>query len=171
MLWNLLSNSSEADVDNTGTIIFFVVMIALIVLFMFWNRKSQKKREAEINATLDAIQPGNKVKTIGGICGIVVEVCPDDGTFVLETGSEASGKSYIKLDRKSVYQTDAVAKTEAPVEEPAEETAETPVEETVEEPVFVEETPVEVTEEVTEEATEEVTEEVTEEPAAEESAE
>ena len=143
MLWNLLTNSSsDGQQDNLGTIIFFVVMIALIALFMFWNRKSQKKREAEMNATLDAIQPGNKVKTIGGICGIVVEICPEDGTFILETGSEASGKSYIKFDKKSVYQTDAVPSTVVPVEE----AEETPVEETVEEAVF-EEAPVEVTEE------------------------
>ena len=149
MFWNLLTNTSSTapKQDSTGTIIFFVVMIALIVLFMFWNRKSQKKRQAEIDATLDAIQPGNKVKTIGGICGIVVEICPEDGTFVLETGSETSGKSYIKLDRKSVYQTDAVAKTEAPVEAAEEESVEAPVE-TAEEAVFEEEAPAaEVTEE------------------------
>ena len=142
MLWNLLTSSTTTETDNTGTIIFFGVMIALIVLFMVWNRKSQKKREAEINATLDAIQPGNKVKTIGGICGIVVEICPDDGTFILETGSEASGKSYIKLDRKSVYQTDAVAKTEAPVDE----VVDAPVEDSADEAVFEEEIPVETTE-------------------------
>ena len=147
MLWNLLTSSTTPEQDSTGTIIFFVVMIALIVLFMFWNRKSQKKRQAEIDATLDAIQPGNKVKTIGGICGIVVEICPEDGTFILETGSETSGKSYIKLDRKSVYQTDAVPKTEEVVDAPAEEVAEAPVEEIAEEPVFEEEAPVETTEE------------------------
>ena len=142
MLWNLLSGttSSQAQGDSTGTIAFFVIMIALIVVFMIFNRRSQKKREAEVNATLDAIQPGNKVKTIGGICGIVVELCPEDGTFILETGSEASGKSYIKLDKKSVYQTDAVAKTEAPVEEATEEIVEEPVKAT-EEPVFEEEAP------------------------------
>ena len=142
MLWNLLSGttSSQAQGDSTGTIAFFVIMIALIVVFMIFNRRSQKKREAEVNATLDAIQPGNQVKTIGGICGIVVELCPEDGTFILETGSEASGKSYIKLDKKSVYQTDAVAKTEAPVEEATEEIVEEPVEAT-EEPVFEEEAP------------------------------
>ena len=135
MLWNLLTSSATTEQDNTGTIIFFVVMIGLIVLFMFWNRKSQKKREAEINATLDAIQPGNKVKTIGGVCGVVVELCPDDGTFILETGSETTGKSYIKFDKKAVYQTDAVAKTEAPAEEVA------PIEEVAAEPVFEEEAP------------------------------
>ena len=134
MLWNLLTSSTTPEQDNTGTIIFFAVMIALIALFMFWNRKSQRKREEERNATLDAIQPGNKVKTIGGICGIVVEICPEDGTFILETGSEASGKSYIKFDKNSVYQTDAVAKAEEPV---------APIEEVVEgsgDPVFGDDT-------------------------------
>lgn len=145
MFWNLLTSSSAAEPDNTGTIIFFVVMIALIVLFMFWNRRSQKKRQAEVDATLDAIQPGNKVKTIGGICGVVVELCPEDGTFILETGSENSGKSYIKFDRKSVYQTDAVPKAVEPVDVPVEEVVDAPVEETAKEPVFEEETPVEET--------------------------
>lgn len=147
MLWNLLTSSTTPEQDSTGTIIFFVVMIALIVLFMVWNRRSQKKRQAEVDATLDAIQPGNKVKTIGGICGVVAEVCPEDGTFILETGSESTGKSYIKLDRKSVYQTDAVPKTEEVVDAPAEEVADAPVEEIAEEPVFEEEAPVETTEE------------------------
>ena len=35
------------------------------------------------------------------------------GGKVLETGSEESGKSYIKLDKQSVFQTDAKAPTEA----------------------------------------------------------
>ena len=103
---------------------------------------------------LNAIQPGNKVKTIGGVCGVVVEVCPEDNTFIMETGSEKSGKSYLKFDKQAVYQTDAVAKKEdvapveeetvAPQEEVFEEVAADPVEETVEETV---EEPVETTEE------------------------
>ena len=152
MLWNLLSGSTgsgDAPNGGSGTWVFFLIMIAIIVLFMFWNRQSQKKREKEINDTLDAIQPGNKVKTIGGICGVVVELCPEDNTFILETGSETTGKSYIKFDKKAVYQTDATATKEAPVEEaPAEEEffEEAPVEteEAVEE-APVEEAPVEET--------------------------
>ena len=155
MFWNLLSASnSNSDGGATGcgsteSTIFLVIMIAIFVLFMVWNRRSQKKREEEINKTLDAIQPGNKVKTIGGICGIVVEVCPEDNTFILETGSETTGKSYVKFDKKAVYQTDATAtKTEAPVEEaPAEEAP--AQEEVFEEAVVeaVEEAPAEKTEE------------------------
>ena len=94
---------------------------------------------------LNAIKPGSKVKTIGGICGVVVEVCPEDNTFIMETGSEASGKSYIKFDKQAVYQTDATAnKEETPVETPVEVPAEEVFEEVAAEPV-------EATEEKTEE--------------------
>ncbi len=122
-----------------STVLLWVFVIGAAVALWFFSKRSQQKREQEINNTLDAIQPGNKVKTIGGICGVVVEVCPEDNTFILETGSETTGKSYIKFDKKAVYQTDAVpapatetpATEEAPVEEaPFEEVAEAPVEET-----------------------------------------
>ena len=159
MLWNLLTSATSSGTgDNAGngngTLVFFVIMIAIIVLFMFWNRKTQKKREQEINDTLDAIQPGNKVKTIGGICGIVVEVCPEDNTFILETGSEKSGKSYLKFDKQAVYQTDAtVNKQEAPAAPVVEEVA-APAEEVFEEiaaePVEAAEEAVETVEETAE---------------------
>ena len=107
---------------------------------------------------LNAIQPGNKVKTIGGICGVVVEVCPEDNTFILETGSEQSGKSYIKFDKQAVYQTDAAAKKEeiAPAEETIEEDKVAPAEEIFEE---VAADPVENAEETATEATVETVEE------------
>lgn len=113
--------------------------VLVLVVFALINHRSAKKRQQEAQNMLDAIQPGNKVKTIGGICGVVVEVCPEDNTFVLETGTEASGKSYIKFDKQAVYQTDAAAKKEQPVEE-------TPAEEAPVEEAPVEETPAEETE-------------------------
>ena len=146
MLYNLLTEETPTPGNPWGTYLMLGILVAIMVVFMVLNRRSQKKRQEETMNMLNAIQPGNKVKTIGGICGVVVEVCPEDNTFVLETGTEASGKSYIKFDKQAVYQTDAVAKKEeiAPVEEapaepavPAEEVfeevAETPAEETVDE--------------------------------------
>ena len=156
MVWNLLSaaNSSGAGGEggsNSGSMVFFVIMIAVFALFMFWSRQSQKKREKEINDRLDAIQPGCKVMTIGYICGTVVEVCPEDNTLVLETGSETAGKSYIRVDRKAVFQTDTAAVYSAPVEEETFfDEAPVEVEETSTEEVFEEETPVETQENVEE---------------------
>jgi preprotein translocase subunit YajC len=124
MLFNLLTENTQG---GGGSWILMLVLIGIIVVFMVFNRRSQAKRQQETMDMLNAIQPGNKVKTIGGICGVVVEVCPEDNTFVLETGTEASGKSYIKFDKQAVYQTDAVAKKEEPVAE--EKAEEAPVEE------------------------------------------
>ena len=129
MLANLLAS-------NVGSWIMIIVLVAVIIVFMVYNRRVQAKRQQETTDMLNAIKPGNKVKTIGGICGVVVEVCPEDNTFVLETGTEASGKSYIKFDKQAVYQTDAVAEkpekaSKSKKEENAEETTET-VEETPE---------------------------------------
>lgn len=126
MMFNLLTEGGQGS--GAGSWIVMLVLIAIIVVFMVFNRRSQAKRQQETMDMLNAIQPGNKVKTIGGICGVVVEVCPEDNTFVLETGTEASGKSYIKFDKQAVYQTDAVAKKaeEVPAEEKKEEA---PVEE------------------------------------------
>ena len=88
--------------------VFIILIVAAFVAMMIFNSRSQKKRQQESQKMLDAIKPGSKVKTIGGICGVVVEVNAEENTFVLETGTEASGKSYIKFDKQAVYQTDAI---------------------------------------------------------------
>ncbi len=129
MIWNLLSaaeGASDSVVGNGGgtpwgSYIMLIVVFGALIVLSIMNRRSQKKRQQETNEMLDAIKPGSKVKTIGGICGVVVEVCPEDNTFVLETGSDKSGKSYLKFDKQAVYQTDATAKKEEKAEAPVEE--------------------------------------------------
>lgn len=132
MIFNVLSGSSSGAGNGAGSWVLMAIMLVAIVVLFIVNSRSQKKKQKEAQEMLDAIKPGNKVKTIGGICGIVVEICPDDGTFVLQTGTEASGKSFIKFDRQAVYQTDAVVKKDEPKEK-VEEQKEAPVE-VVEEP-------------------------------------
>ena len=153
MWYNLLTETSSTN-KSWESYILMGVLFAIIVAFMVLNRQSQKKRQQEAANMLNAIQPGNKVKTIGGICGVVVEVCPEDNTFILETGSEKSGKSYLKFDKQAVYQTDAtVNKQEAPAAPVVEEVA-APAEEVFEEiaaePVEAAEEAVETVEETAE---------------------
>lgn len=93
-------------------VILGVLLVAIVVLWFFSSRR-RKKQEEEAKNLIDAVKPGNKVKTIGGICGIVVEVDQEENTFVLETGTEQSGKCFIKFDRQAIYQTDAVAEKPA----------------------------------------------------------
>lgn len=120
-MFNVLASS------GLGSYVMIIVLVAIIVIFMVLNSRTARKRQQEQQNLLDAIRPGNKVKTIGGICGVVVEVNAEDNTFVLETGTEASGKSYIKFDKQAVYQTDAVVEKAAPA--PAQEVKDEPQEE------------------------------------------
>ena len=137
MLKNLLVDSGTISTYA----ILGVLIVAIIVMFVF-SSKRRKKQEEEAKNLIDAVKPGNKVKTIGGICGIVVEVDTEENTFVLETGSEQSGKCFLKFDRQAIYQTDAVVEKNAPVaeevnpeteevkpEEPAEEVKDVPADE------------------------------------------
>ena len=146
MLSNLLVDTQQVVM----WIVVGVLAVLLVVWFVFSNKKN-KQRQTEYTEQLQALRPGHKVKTAAGICGVIVEVC-DDNTVIIETGSEQSGKSYVKMDKELIAQTDAKGPTqiareqaeaakkaakEAPASAPSASAAESvPVqEETAEEPV------------------------------------
>ena len=108
-------------------VILGVLIVAIVVMFIFSGRR-RKKQEQEAKNLIESVKPGNKVTTIGGICGIVVEVDATENTFVLETGTELSGKCFIKFDRQAIYQTDAVAEKTEEKKTAEELPAETPEE-------------------------------------------
>ena len=157
MLFSLLAESTEQPEGWTKYltyIILGVLVVAIVVMFVF-SSKRRKKQEQDAKDLINSVKPGNKVKNIGGICGIVVEVDEEENTFVLETGTEQSGKCFVKFDKQAIYQTDAVVeKSEAkktedadakpeeaealPVEQPAEVAAEPAAEEPAQEPAPVE---------------------------------
>jgi preprotein translocase YajC subunit len=143
-----------ADTSEISTYIMLgVIVVALVAMIVISSRRN-KKRQQEAESLINAVRPGHKVKTIGGVCGIVVEVDDEEGTFVLETGSEQSGKCFMKFDKQAIYQTDAVpAKDEKGAKEEKAEVAENAeATETVE--ATEEATPAEATEtEKTEEKT------------------
>ena len=162
MIYSLLegegTTNAASGYGNWIMLALLAVLIVVVVVMYVLGNKKRKKQEQDAKDLINAVKPGNKVKTIGGICGIVVEVDDEENTFVLETGTELSGKSYIKFDRQAIYQTDAVvekpeanaAAEEPAVEAPAEEAAEAPAEatevtEAVEEAPVAEEAPAEET--------------------------
>ena len=124
MYFNLL-----ADASQWTSIIPVIIIVVLLIAFCVWSFISQRKKQKAFNETINSIKPGNKVKTIGGIVGEVVEVNDEEGTFVLKTGDSEGNCSYMKFDKQAIYQTDA--KPEAvseKKEEPAEAPSETPAE-------------------------------------------
>ena len=110
MVYSLLAEGGSALPDWVLPVVLAVLLVGIVAWFFLSNRKG-KQRQQEYMEQLEALQPGNKVKSAGGLCGIVVEVC-DDETVIIETGSEKSGKSYFKLAKECIYQTDAKGPTQ-----------------------------------------------------------
>lgn len=131
MLYSLLTDTTDNSSGSSewASYLLIGIVIVLIVVMLVISTRRNKKRQQEAENLINAVRPGNKVKTIGGVCGIVVEVDDEENTFVLETGSEDSGKSYMKFDKQAIYQTDAVVESQdkkgkKSEEESAEETSE-----------------------------------------------
>ncbi len=98
-MFNLLA----AQMDATTIIIFAVLIVGIIGLFV-WQTISGKKKQKEAQNMVDSLKVGDRVKTIGGVCGFVAEINNEENTFVLETGTETN-KSYVKFDKGAIYQT------------------------------------------------------------------
>ena len=113
--------------DGWVSWLFLGIIIAAIIALLVWSFLSNRKRRKNFEETVNAIKPGNKVKTIGGIIGEVVEVNEEEGTFVLRTGDVNGNCSFMKFDKQAIYQTDA--KPEPAPEAPAAEKVSAPAEE------------------------------------------
>ncbi len=69
--------------DITSTIIMLVIMVG-VFYFMLIRPENKRKKEAE--QMRSALKVGDRIVTIGGICGTVVSV--KDDRFVIETGAD-----------------------------------------------------------------------------------
>ena len=118
MFFNLL-DSGAGNEGSPVTLILFGVLIAGMIGLMIWQSISGKKKQKQAQEMVNALKKGDRVKTIGGVCGFVYEINDAENTFVLETGTDDK-KSYVKFDKGAIYQT-APAKGNAVVEEKVEE--------------------------------------------------
>ena len=127
MIFNLLTQGGTGTGTGTGTgaqtnannpislIVMGVLIVAVIGMFI-WSSVSNKKKRKEAQNVLDNLKIGDRVKTIGGICGFVAQINDAENTFVLETGLEEN-KSYVKFDKQAIYQTAPAEGSGAVVEE------------------------------------------------------
>ncbi len=80
---NFLTTSTAAAGGMGSTVIMMVLMIAI---FYFMLIRPENKRKQEAEEMRSAVKKGDKVVTIGGIVGTVVDV--KENKFVLETGAD-----------------------------------------------------------------------------------
>lgn len=77
----------------------FIMMGAIIVVFYFFMIRPQMKKAKEQKKYVEALKKGDKILTIGGIYGKIVEV-RDDATFIMET----EDGSKMKISKNAVSQ-------------------------------------------------------------------
>ena len=80
---NFLTATPTTGASMLSMLITFVPMIAI---FYFLLIRPENKRKKEAEALRSALKKGDKVTTIGGIVGTVVDVKEDK--FVIETGAD-----------------------------------------------------------------------------------
>ena len=84
-------NFLAETVDNTaslggglgGTV---VMLLAMVAIFYFMIIRPENKRKKEAEQLRSGVKVGDKITTIGGIVGTVVNV--KDDKFVIETGAD-----------------------------------------------------------------------------------
>jgi preprotein translocase subunit YajC len=77
----------------------FVLPMILLALFLFLSSRSKKTQERKVQDMLNAIKRGDKVQTIGGILGTVVEA---RDTEVLVKVDETNNTK-IRFSRKAIH--------------------------------------------------------------------
>lgn len=95
-------NGGGGTSETAAMLSSFLPLILIVVLMYFMLIRPQKKREKETKAMLEALKVGDKVVTVGGICGKVSKI-KDNYVFV-ETGNIGTQdeKSVIKMERSAI---------------------------------------------------------------------
>lgn len=77
----------EQTVSAAAAIVQLVVPLVLMgLVFYFLLIRPQRKKDKKVKAMLDALKPGDRVTTIGGIYGTIVSI--KDDTITLAIGAQ-----------------------------------------------------------------------------------
>ncbi len=78
---NLLTATGAAGMSSS-----IIMMVLMIAIFYFMLIRPENKRKKEAEQMRSAVKKGDKIVTIGGIVGTVVDV--KENKIVLETGAD-----------------------------------------------------------------------------------
>ena len=105
---NFLTSGAQTAAGGSSMIIMLVAMVAI---FYFMMIRPENKRKKEAEQMRSALKNGDKVTTIGGIVGTVVNVKEDK--FVIETGADQVRIEFAKWALSTNETATEAAKAEA----------------------------------------------------------
>lgn len=117
MLYFLTDGAGGAAAGGSQMVSTIVMLVAMVAVFYFMLIRPENKRKKEAEQLRSSLKVGDKITTIGGITGKVVNVKED--TFVMETGAD---QVRIELQKWALSTNDtaaAAAKEEAKKKEEA----------------------------------------------------
>ncbi len=91
MLYFLAEATTQPE-NNIFTMLFPLILMFGVFYFILIRPENKRKKEAEQNR--NSLKNGDKVTTIGGITGVVVDVKED--RFVIETGADRVRIEFMK---------------------------------------------------------------------------
>lgn len=77
---------TDSAADSSGLLSMLPMLLIMIAVFYFMIIRPENKRKKEAEQMRSSIKNGDKITTIGGIVGKVVDVKEDK--FVIETGAD-----------------------------------------------------------------------------------
>lgn len=97
MMMNLMSALAEsgevvaatgegAVATSSGIVEMIVMMVVMVAVFYFFLIRPQKKKEKAVKNMLDALKPGDRICTIGGLYGTVTAL--KEGTVTITLGAQ-----------------------------------------------------------------------------------
>ncbi len=85
-----------APKEGENPLISLLPLVLVIIVFYFFMIRPQMKKQKELRKFREGVKKGDKIITIGGIYGKVVEVA--DATVIIEV----EGKQRLKIDKSAL---------------------------------------------------------------------
>ena len=107
----MLNFLTETAPAGGGLLSLPITFVPMILIFYFMLIRPENKRKKEAEAMRSAVKKGDKITTIGGIVGTVVDV--KENNIVVETGADQVRIEFAKWAISSNDSADAAAKEKA----------------------------------------------------------
>ena len=76
--------ATDAAANPSGGIVeMIIMMVAMIAIFYFLLIRPQRKKDKAVKKMLDALKPGDRICTIGGLYGTISAIKDQDVTITL----------------------------------------------------------------------------------------
>lgn len=99
----LAEAAGAATTSSGGDMLSMIIMIVVMVaIFYFLLIRPQRKKDKKVKEMLDALKPGDRITTIGGIYGTITSIKED--TITLAIGQQRTEMVVARWAIRSVEQ-------------------------------------------------------------------